>query len=221
MPTGQGWNTIQIKHFHSYLLTFSTKTYKLLPKPYSTDCIDYSINTEHISQQDCIRKCRIRESFIKCNSFPNETNLYEWEVESIAHNKMNPNNECIDKIHLKEICNNFCPHMDCIKHYIKPKLVGSGPTEDLSWRTTGIGISFLTEPKQIYEYKPKMETIEFLCYIASILSLWFGFSIISLDDWFNKLFLWFKFLSFAKINVFKVKTKILLKKPRINAIIKL
>ena len=121
-------NGIQFKsnHHHWYALTFSTKTYKLLPKPYSTDCIDYSINTEHISQHDCIRKCRIRESIKNCNAFPNETNLYEWEVESIAHINITPNYECIDKIHLNETCNKLCPHMDCIRHYIKPIVVGTG-----------------------------------------------------------------------------------------------
>ena len=44
-----------------------------------------------------------------------------------------------------------------------------------------------------------METIEFLCYIASILSLWFGFSIVSLDDWFNKIFSWLKKLTASQI----------------------
>jgi hypothetical protein len=60
------------------------------------------------------------------------------------------------------------------------------------------------EPKKIYFYYPKIETIEFLCYLASILNLWFGFSFLSIYFSVAKLQTWFenKFKSkFHPLNV--------------------
>ena len=38
------------------------------------------------------------------------------------------------------------------------------------------------EPKTVYYVKPSKEIVEFVCYLASTLSLWFGFSILSVSS---------------------------------------
>jgi hypothetical protein len=56
---------------------------------------------------------------------------------------------------------------------------------------TYVAITRKMEPKTTHLYQPKIETIEFLCYIASILGLWFGFSFLSIQLWLEKIFIIF------------------------------
>jgi hypothetical protein len=78
--------------------------------------------------------------------------------------------------------------MDCVIRYYKPYVTASESNDNNEYSTVSISIPM--EPKRIYRYYPKIETIEFLCYFASILSLWFGFSFQSINVWVDKLRNW-------------------------------
>ncbi len=195
IPNGYEWNTIKIESSQWYSISYSLDTYLLLSKPYPTDCIDYYIKTKFLSQKDCVRKCKIRESIDKCNAIPNQTNLFEWEIRRF-YGKYSVDN-CSQNLDLNKKCNYFCQNMDCVKTYFTPRVVASGQIA-INSNMTIVEISIPMEPNKIYCYLPKIETIEFFCYLASILSLWFGFSFLSIHILVEKLQKWFE-------NKFKLK----------------
>jgi hypothetical protein len=191
MPNGFEWNAVTINPSNWYAISYSLDTYRLLPKPYPTDCIDYHIRTEFLSQKDCIRKCLIRESIDKCNAISNDTKIYEWEIRSLDGKHSDDN--CSGNVYLKNKCNKICRHKDCVKSFYKPYVITSLPNNGKDAnnnKDAQILISLLMEPKRKYCYYPKIETIEFLCYLASVLSLWFGFSFLSVYTLFEKLQNW-------------------------------
>ncbi len=183
MYTGYESNYILIEYSNWYEINYSSKSYYLLSSPYQTDCIDYKLNTEYLSQKDCIRKCRRRKSIEKCNAMPDRTNFFENELELVSDKVFDE--QCTQTIDLNKTCRSVCPHMDCIKFYYKPFVSSNYKTKR---SISEIAFSITTEPKTSLIYRPKLETIEFLSYIASILSLWFGFSIASFHGWFLELF---------------------------------
>jgi hypothetical protein len=183
MPTGNEWNTIRIESGIWYGISYSMDTYLLLEEPYSTNCLNYHIQTEYLSQKDCFRRCLLKEIVNECDSIPEDTNLFEWEIKSLIDKHFE--NNCSKNIQLRNRCLFLCRKMDCVIHYYKPYVITSVPNNGKESST--VMISILTEPKRIYRYLPKIETIEFLCYLASILSLWFGFSFESVYVWVNKL----------------------------------
>jgi hypothetical protein len=199
VPNGYEWNIILIKSSNWYAISYSLDTYRLLPKPYPTDCIDYHIRTDSLSRTDCIRKCLIRESTDKCNAIPNDTKIYEWEIKSLEVKYSNDN--CSKNLAINNKCNYFCRNIDCVKTFYKPHVITSVPFDS---EDSIILITIPVEPKKIYFYYPKIETIEFLCYLASILNLWFGISFLSIYFCVEKLQTWFenKFKSkFHPLNV--------------------
>jgi hypothetical protein len=199
IPNGFEWNAIPIESPNVYAISYSLDTYRLLPKPYPTDCIDYHIRNEFLSQKDCIRKCLIKEGIDKCNAISNQTKIYEWEIRSLEGKYSNDN--CSENLDINNKCNYFCRNIDCVKTFYKPYVIKSFPFDS---KDAYISITTPVEPKRIHFYYAKIETIEFLCYLASILSLWFGFSFLSIYFCVEKLQTWFenKFKSkFHPLNV--------------------
>jgi hypothetical protein len=92
--------------------------------------------------------------------------------------------KCIKSLDIIEYCSKFCSNMDCVKHYYKPVLISGELTDRKEVR---IDLIILTEPETTFWHKPRIETIEFVCYIASILSIWFGFLILSIYFWTKRL----------------------------------
>jgi hypothetical protein len=97
--------------------------------------------------------------------------------------------------------------MDCVKRYFTPRVIASGKIEDY-YNETAVHISIPMEPNKIYCYLPKIETIEFLCYLASILSLWFGFSFLSIYILVEKLQKWFENKFKSKFHLIYVNNNI-------------
>ena len=122
MQDGFAVNSIDLKSLTSYVISYSRKSYHLLPKPYSTNCIDYYSTTKCLSQSDCIRKCRIRDSIAKYNSIPYETNVYDWEIDK--YSKLNFTEDYID---LDNKCHKICHNMDCKKYFYKPYIASQIP----------------------------------------------------------------------------------------------
>ncbi len=185
LPNGYDWNTQYVKPHLAYAITYSTKSFQLLESPYPTNCIHYPEKTRYYSRKDCIRKCRIKESLSKCGVIADETNVFKWEAGRFANTT--EEKDCLKIMDLDKFCANFCPNMDCVKNFYTPKEMYS---LTLNQSQAKVGFKTPLEPKTIYWHKPKIETIEFLCYGASILSLWFGVSISTVYFWFDKLIVW-------------------------------
>jgi hypothetical protein len=97
---------------------------------------------------------------------PDRTNVFENELELVSDKVIDE--QCIKTIDLNKAYRSVCPQMDCIKFYYKPFVLSNFK---LNGSISEIAFSISAEPKTSLIYRPKLETIEFLCYIASILSL--------------------------------------------------
>ena len=134
--------------------------------------------------EDCNHQCQIDE-FIKItgkypirylfNSYRNSKLTSSTRQEFIEFNGT-------------DNCSKKCAkYTDCFKeHFIcesSPSKLGAS-----NWKDFGIFINFPTHPTTIYEISLKMSFEEYLCLIASIVSLWFGFSILMFTQFCQILF---------------------------------
>jgi len=83
---------------------------------------------------------------------------------------------------LSKGCNLVCAsYQDCFKQYFhleESKLKKKGDKKS----NLKVLIDPPTLPNTLITHSPKIHVEEFLCYIASIISVWFGFSLIMLTD---------------------------------------
>ena len=178
IPSAYEWNAIQLEKGFRSAVEFTVNSYQLLETPYPTNCLDYN-KTEYLSRKDCIRKCKINRSVHNCGVISYEMDVYRDEP-NVRFAETEDELNCVKNLSLKKKCPQICPKTDCFKlHYIQ-KLV-SKLNVDSNYSL--IKLAFSTDPQIAHHHKPKLETIEFLCYLATIMGLWFGFSIISTFDW--------------------------------------
>ena len=161
-----------------YALTYVQMFANLLESPYRTNCKSYQ-TIDYISRTDCLRKCQIRESQLKYGSVSMDVQVFSWEVPVVFANLSNgqniPETEKTDKY-----CQKMCPNFDCIQRYYRA--VKESATGDQVKGHTLIDIYSPTEPETIFIHRPRLVLFEFLCYMASTLSIWFGFSMVSILD---------------------------------------
>ena len=83
-----------------------------------------------------------------------------------------------------ENCIEKCSHWtDCYKEYLIFDGKEARHRNELDFNDKYLVLlEFPTHPTTIYEISLKMQFEEYLCLIASILSLWFGFSILMLNE---------------------------------------
>ena len=176
-----------------------------------------------MSRTECLRKCQIRRSIDECKAISEETTVIQEEVNG----ECQLNLACFNITKLKNNCKKMCSQKDCIQNYIKPIVI-----DKYSWifcldildnmeNKCDLVIKSPWEPQHTFAYRPKMETTEFLCYIASILSLWFGFSIyMTANDLFRTLIKqinrWLQVLQLFKHNLQMTKLTIINKYPLNN-----
>ena len=189
IANGWDWNTIYILPGQNIGLSFSKKRFELMKSPYVTDCIDYKTTTNFVSQYECVFHCSITTSLDKCHVIAEDVNVYPKQTGRFTRNKQERN--CTKRLNVDRFCYDRCPHPDCnIDHFQAIKFYNSLRNDGKPDATVNLRIP--SEPQTIYNSKPKIETIEFLCYCASLISLWFGFSFASiyypikrLKDWFD------------------------------------
>ena len=186
---GWDWDTVYINPGYDTALSFEMKGFKLLESPYSTNCIDYRETTPFLSRSQCLTDCSIRRGLDRCGVIPEDTNVEADQSGRLARTK--EETKCTKRLNLTHYCRDICPNPDCTKHFFKAlnfytRLSSDYPNEAL------VSFKIPSEPQTIYNYRPKLETIEFLCYGASLTGLWFGFSIASIYypikhiiDWFD------------------------------------
>ena len=181
-PSGYDWNAIEVQKNVSYSVTFGLNSYHLLKSPYKTDCKHYERETQFKSRKDCIRKCKLRISQTECGVISHEVDVYRGE-QNVRFVENDEQDFCVNKLDLRRKCVKICSNYDCFKEYIVPKIVSLYKHDHCE-----ISITVPTKPLTTYRHKPRIESIEFVCYIASALSLWFGFSVFSLYDWSRMLY---------------------------------
>ena len=175
--SGYDWNRFNLKPKYQYTLSSRTKSFRLLPRPYRTDCYEYSQSSPFTSRKACIRHCKVKEAMNRCGHFYRDIDVFEGEQNAPSFQSKDIN--CVRNLTLKEYCSKKCPKQDCFKQHKEVFLLenvlmsGKPPTNRIY-----LFIPF--EPKTTFYHKPSLGIIELFCYLASTVSLWFGFSMVAL-----------------------------------------
>ena len=167
-----------------------------MPSPYQTNCFDYNkIGCK--SRSECVDKCLIEMSLKECNSLNSFTNVDRHNDKDIYNES-----ECIRHLNTK-VCEDKYESSDCLNEYFsfKPftdltlneslyfKMMMDNYVEKRFNQTlqqlninafTVITLLFGGEPDTIYRHSPQQPPIEFICFIGGVISLWTGFSVLSL-----------------------------------------
>lgn len=164
-----------------------------MPSPYKTNCFNYNkIGCK--SKTDCVDKCNIEMALKECNESAlftnmdrhNNKDIYNWSKCSLLFNY--------------SVCQEKYKSPDCINEYFSFKpfsdspLTGHWDQMEVKWdkefnqnlrhinisKITMVTISFGDEPDTIYTHSPQQYVVEFICFIGGVISLWTGFSIMSM-----------------------------------------
>nr|XP_027199509.1 uncharacterized protein LOC113793650 [Dermatophagoides pteronyssinus] len=171
-------NTKFVTHTFSYVKTIT----ELLEPPFKTRCRKYE-EIGYKSLMHCMNHCKANYFIRKFNG---------WHGDVPADNNYNLNiyyapevhkqNKSLDKI-MSEECSEFCSkRQDCKSEFFTVQPIaeferGHGRPE---WQNLyRINIYLPSGLNTHYKHSPRLEWIEFICYYASVISLWFGFSIIA------------------------------------------
>ncbi|KAI1283237.1 hypothetical protein HDE_12725 [Halotydeus destructor] len=157
-------------------IQFKATTVRRLTKPYPGKCHNY-LQDGYLSASDCMEQCTAR-------TIVNETNRWPRSVAapSSLDLKLSLRNDSATQQQANVDCERFCPLSDCRKRtYFVVKTKSNS-----SARFVSIGVKPASDCDMQYDEIPLLQLIEFLCYIASILSFWFGSSIWSMRLFFKK-----------------------------------
>ena len=206
------WDGLQIDAGYSTGVTYAYQAFHLLESPFATNCKNYMSDTEYYSRKDCIRKCKLKHSTEECGVIADEVEVYKNE-HSIRFPANQNESICAESLSLDRICLDECPHLDCVKMLYKgTKMAKLGFEHDLFSdtivnRNIWVEIIIPREPETTFFHKPRIETVEFICYLASTVSLWFGLSMFSSLcslSWFLSNFQ--IYLTLNQIKIFRKKT---------------
>ena len=150
-----------------------------MTSPYETNCVDYQ-KMKHYSRYDCIGKCRIDLLVNEHKTWPG---AYLTDNSSDTKNmtelfKLLLSNVTIDnEVGLK--CKQKCgTNSECFAEYYDYEVIHF----DYYWPKFQFFVYSPKTPDLIYRHSPKMEFEEFVCFVGSLVGLWFGFSMIMISD---------------------------------------
>nr|XP_046912508.1 uncharacterized protein LOC124493476 [Dermatophagoides farinae] len=168
--------------FESISFNFAKTKNQLLEPPYRTNCRHYE-EIGYKSLMHCMNHCKAQYFIDHFNG---------WHANIPANNGDNLDihfapaeyrkNKTLDKI-VSNKCSQFCSkRQDCVCELFKITIM-----EEIERNNENIQLKDRFQLKvmipidlnKYYTHKPRMEWIEFICFYASTISLWFGFSIIA------------------------------------------
>ena len=178
MPSSYNWNAVEMKKLHQLRVDWKLYSFRLLESPYPTNCQNYKTSSPYLSRRDCIRKCKMNASLTNCKVIHKGIDVQR--DDPVVHFAQRSDCDCIKNIDFDTICEKECPHYDCAIDYYKPVRVHNAP-DNRGFMT----LTIPTDPETAFYHEPKLETIEFICYLASTFGMWFGLSFFSLSDLFS------------------------------------
>ena len=172
------WNGFNLKSRHQYTLSSRTRSYQLLPSPYSTDCYDYSQSSLFRSRKDCVRKCKLKDVIDKCGHIYRDIDIYEGEA-NVTFSHSEDDHHCVPNFNLNEFCLKICPKNNCFEQHMEFFVLEDLEMGNNDYLTNRVSLYIPLEPKTTFYHKPSLEIIEFFSYLGSTLSLWLSFSMIT------------------------------------------
>jgi hypothetical protein len=148
---------------------------ELMPEPYRTSCTDFR-KLGHLSRNDCMFKCYVNYYKNLFNKLPERRFIEDINSEFL----MIEENNVTFKSFARKKCEKVCgTNPDCYEEYFEfedYRIVYNNGFEII------LNIQF--QANLLFKHSAKIEFEEFLCYIMSVIGLWFGFSLIMLNDFF-------------------------------------
>ena len=179
-------NFIEMKHsFENNFHYINALVYKRvivhsLPKPYETECYDFG-RKGFFSRSDCIDSCRKQnERNISGKKWPatylNSDQNSEDRMSTVMQSFSNNFDE---DMRIGLICKEKCGlHSECYYESYEMDIQNLG----LKWDRNVIPILSPDESDLVYTIQPSMLFEEFLSYLGSYISFWFGFSALMLSN---------------------------------------
>ena len=162
------------------MITWKVSSFRLLEAPYQTNCKNYRLSTEYLSRKDCIRKCKIRVSVDKCGVVFNGIDIEKGEPPvHFGGSSKQPEQACFKNLNFTKICEKNCHHYDCAINYYEPVVLHKAPRGEKNKGITTLQVMIPYEPEHSYYHQPRIELVEFVCYLFSTFNMWFGFSMYS------------------------------------------
>lgn len=166
-----------------YQLTFSSLENHRLKAPYDTNCVDYKSFMNVSSSIECFTKCTndmVKKYFGKGHFIAITYNTVDTSDENRIINQDEIDDESTAEFlnELEERCVERCSRMDCNQRYTITQ-VFSDPNNDNV--TIKYIVSSPQEPFVTIGAIPRLELLEYLIFVLSSASIWFGFHILMLD----------------------------------------
>ena len=170
-------NTKYISATFNYVKT----TTRLLPAPHDTNCLDYR-SIGYKSQSHCIIKCKVdhfKRWFGGWHSDIPYSNEYDGDVH-FAANKWRTN-KTVDKL-IAHQCLDVCGKKEnCFDEFFTTNTIGQWERVATDDQSLYGAFVFLPSGRNTrYVHSPRLHLIEYICYTASVISLWFGISMTTL-----------------------------------------
>lgn len=164
VPTLDRYRYVLLKSKQRKSIGYTIRQTKLLPHPFATDCFEYKD-----SRQSCIESCIQYEARLRFNasdiSFPRDYNDM-WPASKEARRSA-----FLFRI---KCSTQICRKHDCVSEEFKY----IGKTNEFDPSSTLVTIAPPTL-KLFSQYKPKLNMLDFIIYLAGISGLWNDFSLIS------------------------------------------
>ena len=145
-------------------MTFTRTVTHLLPSPFKTNCFDYAkIGCK--SRRDCVEKCKIKLGLSHYNNSVNDDG-----------------NLLFYPFHQSLSCEEKFKSPECFSEYYNMKMISDQTNFYNEENSTFTFVRIFTsdEPDTIYTHSPLFYPIEFICFIGGVISLWTGFSVLSM-----------------------------------------
>jgi hypothetical protein len=194
------------------LVDYKKTSVELMKKPYSTSCENYNQFGYNL-RSDCIFECITNNLKKELNLWYSYYLINDSESDLLMTQKTNFGSN----LSLEQKCEKICGlDNDCVKEYFISEYIRE------AWGNQSFIIVVRPQRYPILSIKhsPKLQFEEFMCYITSIMSLWFGFSVIMLSNVcsliLKKLILVFNYYNIC--NYYKSDTTIFKRKTINNAL---
>ena len=161
------------------MIYYKKTTVKLLPSPFKTDCHEFG---KANSRYTCVAKCRRDEMIRRREAWPDvyfATNL----SMKLSMFKVWGNMSFTFDDEVAEFCIGKCnKKIECTQEIFEMKIERFEAIIENAYNRNVLAIMPPIVPDQVVTYTQTMSWVELVCFLGSLISLYFGFTIIMLTD---------------------------------------
>ena len=161
------------------LIYYKKTTVKLLPSPFKTDCHEYGNANSRLS---CVATCRRDVMLRRREAWPDVYFATNLSMELSMFKVWGGINTTFDN-EVAEFCKGKCnKKIECTQEIFEMKMEILEEKIEYADNRNMISIMPPIVPDQVITYKQTMSWVELVCFLGSLISLYFGFTFIMLTD---------------------------------------